>query len=66
VTFCRYGLDDVLIAEVDLVAVGDPERIAQDPGHDVALSAWELACHTFPTTVFAGQGLFVLSVDDCH
>jgi hypothetical protein len=33
---------------------------------NIGLSGWELACHTFPTTVFAGQGLFVLSVDDCH
>jgi hypothetical protein len=32
--------------------------------HDVGLSAWELACHTSPTTVFTGQGLLALSVDD--
>ena len=29
---------------------------------DVALSAWELACHASPTTVFAAQRLFALSV----
>ena len=29
---------------------------------DVALSAWELACHVLSTTVFAAQSLFVLSV----
>jgi hypothetical protein len=27
-----------------------------------ALSAWELACHASPTTVFAAERLFVLSV----
>src|SRR5713101_7152930 len=31
-----------------------------------ALSARELACHALPTTVFAGQGLFALPVDDRH
>ncbi len=30
------------------------------------LSAWELACHALLTTVFAGQGLLVLPVDDRH
>jgi hypothetical protein len=30
------------------------------------LSAWELACRAFPTTVLAGQGLFTLPVDDRH
>ena len=29
---------------------------------DVGLSAWELACHTLPTTVFAAQRLFALPV----
>src|SRR5438034_5854071 len=29
---------------------------------DVGLSAWELACHALPTTVFAAQRLFTLSV----
>jgi hypothetical protein len=28
----------------------------------LGLSAWELACHALPTTVFAAQGLFALSV----
>jgi hypothetical protein len=28
----------------------------------LALSAWELACHALPTTVFAVQRLFALSV----
>ena len=31
---------------------------------DAAPSAWEPACHVLLTTVFAGQGLFALSVDD--
>jgi hypothetical protein len=35
-------------------------------GIEPALSAWELACHALPTTVFAGQGLFALPVDDRH
>jgi len=35
-------------------------------GTEPALSAWELACHALPTTVFAGQGLFALPVDDRH
>jgi hypothetical protein len=34
------------------------------PCLDVGLSAWELACHAFLSTVFAGQGLFALPVDD--
>jgi hypothetical protein len=29
---------------------------------DVALSAWELACHALPTTVFAAHSRFALSV----
>ena len=33
---------------------------------DIGLSAWELACHTLLTTVFAGQGRFVLPVDYHH
>jgi hypothetical protein len=31
-------------------------------GIEPALSAWELACHTLPTIVFAAQSLFALSV----
>jgi hypothetical protein len=31
-------------------------------GIEPALSAWELACHALPTTVFAVQILFALSV----
>jgi hypothetical protein len=34
------------------------------PCLDVGLSAWELACHALLSTVFAGQGLFALPVDD--
>ena len=33
---------------------------------DSGLSAWELACHAFPTTVFAVQGPLGLPVDDRH
>jgi hypothetical protein len=33
---------------------------------DVALSAWELACHALPTTVFAAQRLFTLPVSARH
>jgi hypothetical protein len=33
-------------------------------GIEPALSAWELACHALPTTVFAAQRIFALSVSD--
>jgi hypothetical protein len=32
--------------------------------HQLGLSAWELACHAFPAAIFAGQGVFVVPVDD--
>jgi hypothetical protein len=32
----------------------------------LTLSAWEPACHAYLTTVFAGQGVFALPVDDHH
>jgi hypothetical protein len=32
----------------------------------LGLSAWELACHALPTTVFVAQRLFVLSVSARH
>jgi hypothetical protein len=45
---------------VERVTVERVERVA---GIEPALSAWELACHTSPTTVFAAQKLFSLSVN---
>lgn len=31
---------------------------------NLELSAWEPVCHAFPATIFAGQGVFVVPVDD--
>jgi hypothetical protein len=37
-------------------------RLERVTGIEPALSAWELACHALPTTVFAAHRLFALSV----
>lgn len=37
---------------------GSYQQEGRQPGLDTELSAWELACHALPTTVFAGQEVF--------